>query len=514
LAAEYDPSDELLVREIRGLKPSAAVLSYIDELRAASFGFHDALERLEDGRIKREAGPRELTGAAVELLSNVAGACAMHLGDDVTLRADASAFALRVADDAGLTLATDDRATRRRAVITDVPLGEPTRRPMLTLRSAVGLGLAGVLDAADELVLDLTAGEVGILVGPAQALTDSLRGELHQRRAGTLRVKNLIAALRLPRGLWREAHRQHLAVWVCLGGSATDFFWGADLSAVEEPDLVDLASDIAGALELTDDRAYRYTRRMEVASVQASGVVVPRGVLAPPLRAADSRRQLDAVHAATLVTTEPLDTLDVLVTPAVGSLRVHYRSLGELHDEKRLVIRRGRRISAERASSEGTVAVMPVELIGDVRFDPIDAEECYPRAVRTEAGDVLFIEKPEPRAWVDPLGGALVASPARILRLTDKAGFGPRLLAAVINHAPAGSEWKSWAVPAVSRAEADRIEAVLAEVEEYQQQARRRVAAADDLIISLIAGLAAGAITLDAQPTTPGITLATNRKEN
>jgi hypothetical protein len=90
---------------------------------------------------------------------------------------------------------------------------------------------------------------------------------------------------------------------------------------------------------------------------------------------------------------------------------------------------------------------------------------------------------------------------------------GPRLLAAVINHAATpGSEWQTWSVPAISREEADRLEAALADVEHYEAEATQRLAAATDLKKALIDGVAAGALTLNAQPTTPGVAAAEHQK--
>lgn len=511
-AAELDPDDTLLLREIRELDPSAELLAYIDDLREASYGLPDAFARLETGRVSRESGLRDLTEAALELLSTIVTACAVHLGDQTTLRTDSSALSLRMAADAGVSLVSPDRAIRRRAVITDVPLGHPGGGPTLTVISAVGLGPAEVLDVADEVVLDLPTGHVGIVIGPAEVLTDDLRGELQSRRAKVLRVENVVAALRLPRGLWREAHRQSLAVWVCLGGADAKRPWIGDLGAAGEPGLESLAADIAGALEFAERRAFRYLRQTELAKVRVSGPLVPRGALAPALRAAGSGGHLDAVHAATLVTSEPMDTLDVLVKSAPGRLRVHHRSLGELCDEKIVEVLRGCRIRAEHSSPYGTVAVLPAEPFNRMMLDPIDAEQHYPRAVRTEPGDVIFFESPRPRAWVDQRGGAMVAAPARILRVAKKAEFGPRLLTAVINNAAAGSEWKTWALPSISREESRKVEMTLAGIERYRNELDRRVEAADALTSSLIAGVAAGAITLDAQPTTFGVITTPSEK--
>jgi hypothetical protein len=185
------------------------------------------------------------------------------------------------------------------------------------------------------------------------------------------------------------------------------------------------------------------------------------------------------------------------------------RSLGELHERNQLIVKRGSRIDPADASPDGTVPVLPNDIAGAIVLDPFDAARKYPRAARTDPGDVIFIEKPRPRAWVDPIGGAMVASPARIVRLREAAEIGPLVLATVINEmATAGSEWKSWNVPVMRRGDAARLEQALVRADEFEREARHRTDAARDLKKALIDGVAAGALTLDAQATTPGVAVA------
>ncbi|SON62382.1 hypothetical protein MSIMFI_03907 [Mycobacterium simulans] len=509
-AERFDPDDVSLLREIRGLRASDAVLSYIDDLVEASFGPPDALARLEQGRLKRVLGARELTPAAVESLGWIVGAAATHLDHEpVIMRADDSPVSLDIAAACDLEIVSNNRALRRRAMIRGIAVNEATARSSISVSSVIGLEIADALDRADEGVVALSEGDVTGLFGPAAALTDELAGTLQQRRARTLRVGNLVAALRLPRGLWREAHRQSLAAWICLGGANAQRPWVADLGAVENLERSDIAADIAGALAQTDDRAFRYARRVELGNVLAAGSVVPRGVRAPRLREADPTAHLDRVHAATLTTTSPLEPLDVLVEPSPGRFRLLHQSLGELHERKHVAVKRGSRINFADASPDGTVPVLPAEIAGAIALDAFDAARKYPRAARTDPGDVIFIEKPRPRAWVDPVGGAMVASPARIIRLRESAEIGPVVLATVINEmASAGSEWKTWSIPAMRRDEAARLEEALKRVDEFEREARRRADAARNLKTALIEGVAAGALTLDAQPTTPGVAAA------
>jgi hypothetical protein len=507
LAAEFDPDDSYVLSEIHTIRPTAATLEYVDELVEGSFGLPDALARIEHGRLQRELALRELTGAAVTLLARVVAECAVFLGaEDMALRTDGSRLALSVAAERGIAVTSEDREVLRRAVIAGTDVGS-SQGGELTFVSAVGLDAGQTLDRADDLVLGLERGHIGVLVGPASALTDTLAGELQHRRANVLRVGNIVAAVRLPRGLWREVHRQNLALWVCLGGADEQRPCVTDLAAVPEPDLGDVASDIAAGLAQTDARAFRYARRIDRAGVLAGGPFVPRGTRAVTLSAVAGGSHVERVHAITLTTTSPLRPVDVLVEPSPGRLKLRHRSLGELRDERKLTLKRGNRIDLAHGTSDGAIRVLPAD--DGLAFDPVDAERLYPHSTRTEPGDVIFAEKPQPRAWVDPLGGAMVAAPARILRLSPTADFGPRVLAAVINEtATAGSEWPTWTVPEMSANEAFRLEAALGEIEHYEAEARRRLDAARELKTALIDGVAAGALTLDAQPTTPGVAAA------
>ncbi|ORB77019.1 hypothetical protein BST46_26875 [Mycobacterium timonense] len=65
-AEEFDPDDLSLLHEIRGLQAPESTLNYVDDLVEASFGSPDALARLEQGRLKRALGARELTDEAVQ----------------------------------------------------------------------------------------------------------------------------------------------------------------------------------------------------------------------------------------------------------------------------------------------------------------------------------------------------------------------------------------------------------------------------------------------------------------
>ncbi len=226
LADQFDPENTVLATEIRELQVSDAVLGYVDDLVEASHGPADALQRVEAGRLKRREELRELTDDAVKLLRCTVEAAAVYLEHDrVVLRAEGSPVALDVAAACELDVVSNDRALRRRAVIRGIHVRETTVASCVSAVSLVGLDVADTLDGVDDAVLELPPGDVAILIGSASALSDELAGPMQNRRAKALRVNNLVAAVRLPRGLWREAHRQSLAVWVCFGGAQAQQPW-------------------------------------------------------------------------------------------------------------------------------------------------------------------------------------------------------------------------------------------------------------------------------------------------
>ncbi|MDN5858637.1 MAG: hypothetical protein L0H84_08425 [Pseudonocardia sp.] len=509
LAEQTDPHDSLLLREVKATAGDPHLLRYVDDLVEASYGTPDALARLERGRLRREAAERGLNDELVDLLCSVTTAARLYLTDDAVALVPPADHRMtrRLAEGfAGIVLADDPaaRARRRRAVIDGIEVldGAPA---LVRVLSVVGLPDADALRAADDLVLELRPTDVGVVLGAASLLCDPLVGDLQQSRSATLRPGNLALAARLPRGLWKGAHRQSLAVWVLRGAGAAGPVWLADLDAEEiVPD--DLASDVLAALQHTEHRSYRYARRAELATVLAAGAVVPRGVRAVRLAGAETSTYLDRIHAATLTTSAPVPGYDGTVAAAPGQIVLRRRSLGELREAGRLAVRRGIRIDRSLDDAGGSVRALSADGSTDaVRLDPFDVAQRYPRAVRTEPGDVVFLQRPRPVARVDPDGGALVAAPSRILRLRPGGPVGPHTLAAIVNViVPDGSEWPTWSVPDLPPGEAAALDAVLAAAAARKAELSRHERALQDLVTNLVHGVAAGAVTIDPTITTLG----------
>jgi hypothetical protein len=502
LAGQVDPEDRFLAREVRMIAGESGLARYVDDLVAASYGPPDALARLDAGRLRRQTRERGLSDTVVALLGAVTAASRIHLaGEAVALvpPVDDRRLTSALADGfAGIGLPDEARAARRRAMIDGIELVDAADGRVRVL-SLVGRPERDVLDGADDLVVSLEPTDVGVVLGSASALCDPLLGEAARRRTQTLKAGNLVMALRLPRGLWKAAHRQSLAVWV-LSGVPDPKRWVclADLET-STIDLDDLNSDVLAALAGTHRRAYRYARRVDPAIVLAGVEVLPRGVRATRIAVTDPATHLDRIHAATLTTSVPLAGFDVAVAPAPGQIVLRQRSLGELKASKQVKVLRGNRIDAQRADPAGTVPVLAADGSTDnLRLDPFDAARVYPRATRTEPGDVIFLDGRRPMARVDVTGGALVAAPSRVLRLGPGVPVGPRALAAIVNEtAPAGSEWPAWSVPDLSPAERDHLESVLAAAADHQARLNRHLNALHDLVTGLVHGVAAGAVTLD-----------------
>lgn len=504
LAADVDPADEFLLTEVRALSVTDDLGGYLDDLVEASFGPADALARFDASRLRR--GERGLTDELVAVLSTAAAAARDALGGEAVFfnpQVDPVVFGRLVDGFTGIVLAPGtQRAWRRRALVgeTDVRSHAPAAVHVL---SVVGLATHEALSRTDELLADLGPSDVGIVVGAASTLCDPLSGEAARLRTATLEEKALAAAVRLPRGLWKAAHRQSLGVWVLDGARHHEFLSVADLEGAKVQ-LDDLASDVAAALmepaadAVTGHRAPRYARRVPTTTVLGRPAVVPRGTVAVRLGDGHSSSHLERIHVATLTTSRDVAGCDVAVAPSPGAVTSRRRSLGELAGDRLLLLRRGVRVDPAAADPAGTVVVQSADGSFDaVRLDPFDAAR-YDRATRTERGDVVFLERPRPEARVDVDGGALVATPSRILRLLPGAPIGPQTLAAVINRlAGTGTAWTTWTVPLLPEAESRALDAALAGVTAYAGELRRHLAAGDDLTTSLIEGVAAGAVTLD-----------------
>lgn len=502
LAEQIDPEDIFLLAEVRQLAVDDDLAVYVDELLEAAYGPSDALARLYNTRPAQ--GSRGLAPDLITLLQSVADACRTYLGPDgvaVELRLEPRARQVAAGFQLADGTAGTDRAMLRHLAL-DGLVVEEAAGPRVRVVSLVGLAESDALDLADEAALELEGGQATIVLGPATALCDRLAAGLYDARRKTLEMGALIAAFKLPRGLWREAHRQSLGLWVLRGGAAASGVLVADLSG-REVDPGELANDILGALQQTGARAYRYGRVVAYNEVWTRDTVVLPGIGAVLPASTGSSSAHDRLIQATLVSREQVNGLDLSVVEQRGTTRPVPRSLGELVDAGAIKIQSGSRISGEHLDPEGSIRVLSADRsVPEGRIDPLVAADRYAHAARTEPGDVVFTASPRPHAIIDEEGGSRVASPSRILRVDSlRAGIGPRAITAAINDLANSPEWRTWPVPGVPRAQIQPLEDALGGVLDHLAELRRHEEAAINIITNLIQGVAEGSVALGSSTT-------------
>jgi hypothetical protein len=509
LAGQLDPGDQFLLSEVKPLSEQHQLSTYVDALMDASYGPPDALDRLYTTRLARWEGDHGLSDELVKLLTTLAATCREHIGSDdvaIDLRIDprarsvAQGFATVRSSGRGGN-GPDVREMLRHLAIDGIEIATAPS-PTVHVISGIGREDHAVLDLADSAALELGPHDIALVLGAASALCDPLRGKLARLRSDTLEMGRLVAALRLPRGMRRAAYRQSLGLWILEGGASRERLVVADFVG-ESIDVNDLASDVAAALEQVSSRSYRYGRLIRRQEAQGRAAVVATGIRAVRLAGADSSTHGDRVTAATLVTREPLDGFDVLVTPKPPATATTPRSLGEMVAARRIELLSGSRVNVEHAEPSGTIRVLSADPASqELQIDPLIAAERYRHAKRTRPGDIVFVDRPRPSALVDDLGGSLVRAPSRILRLPSGAGIGPRALAEVINHLPDDAgEWGTWSIPSLAPDQINDVEQTLADAEIYAAELRRRESAMNELITNLIQGLAVDGLTITS-PTT------------
>jgi hypothetical protein len=512
LAETVDPGDGFLLSEVRSMSTDVHLLEYVDALMSVSFGPEDALDRLYASRLTRWTVDRGLTEDLLDLLACVGAACREHLGpDDVALdaRLDVRA-ARRVARGFGSVRPAAERASGRgllRQLVLSGTEMAGSGVPSVRVLSVIGVGDDDALELVDSLALELGPNDVAVVLGSAGILCGQLRGERERRRSETVRLGSVVMAVRLPRGQWKEAHRQSLGLWVLKGGTEAASVVVADLTSAAI-DLGDLASDVTAALEQAGERAYRYGRRVLRSDLGGRNPVVAAGMRAVHLVDPLSDTQRDRITAATLVTSEPLEGYDMLVGPAPAPVVTAPRSLGEMVSSRRIELLSGSRIDPAHADPSGSMPVISATPArGRFTLDPLDGARLYGHARRTEPGDVVFADRPRPLAVLDEAGGALVMTPSRVLRLPHGAGIGPRALAEVINHLPDDAgEWRTWIIPRLAPEQVDVVEHALAGAGAHVAELRRRLDAMSALVTDLIEGVAAGVLAISSSTTSPTTT--------
>lgn len=518
LADEADPDDEVLLSEVQALGASArALAAVVDGLLAASLGPADALDRLERGRLRREARVSGLTGDGLDAVVRLCTGLADHLSPEPVPLVDATAGRDRLALDVAhrwpdgrldaLEIADGDaaRAARRICLLRGIASRVPSHRaegPAVRLLSVLGLDAAEAIEQVDDVQLELGDGEVLVVVGGSAVLCDRLSTRSSNvRRADVLRSRTLRLAARLPRGLRRDAPRQEMALWVMARGSRDDVAV-ADVSTdrLTSAAVDELMMDAVGAVADTRRHAFTHALLQPAPRLLARDVVVPRGARARRLTGPSSADRLLALERLVQEVARPVPPPVLALTP--GSPRPSSSTtLADLVAAKQVALLPGARVDPARAEPGGTVRVAdPVRGVLGAGFDPLDLTALSARAATTDPGDVVVTHTPRPAACVDTDGGHVVVFPARVLRLRSTASVGPHLLASTVNRLPDGArDWRAWPVPDVPHDQRDALDAHLAALNAHRDALLRRAATTLDLTHHLTDAVAAGAAVLTTE---------------
>ncbi|NEC16585.1 hypothetical protein G3I34_30810 [Streptomyces sp. SID8014] len=434
----------------------------------------------------------------------------------------------------GEELATDDWGDPH-VVVCALPYEAAESRSSLTV-------LQNLQDLTDLLAEDCTA----IVLGPADALVRPLpaRGEADRLRRGFLEQHLLKAAISLPEGVlpFRPAHRT--AIWI-LHRTPEDKRSGqvllADLSSRNlTPQTLDaLAEDI----DIFRDAGWRADSRHEprnAAVVRATALTSAPGaaftpqhrppadrytrtVVERPARISETELRLQQLIDATRSALDHAPTIRANAVLRPDDQPARRTTVARLLKDRRLRRLPGHRIAAEHLLTGGAghyTVLTPAEI---TRSAPIDSHRIdravllntYEHAYFTEPGDIVVTATPSFGAYVDDEGLSVVAFPARVLRARSDAEHPvrPHVLAALLRSAATEHRRVSGAVRSARRMEdllipdlpgdeAERYDALLADIARRTALLRQHAAALDDLTSLTAAGLVDGTLTLTEPPLT------------
>lgn len=565
-AHDADPMDELLAGEVTALgEDLAALAAHADALADASYSAARAFELL----LRRErhllpGHPVRLHDDALRLVALVAkgladsAALASPVFIDPTdggcdlLMSVATAYGEATAPGVitGARTSRAARMARRRLRVHDMyQVTKPLDTDVTTESDGELVTVAQfpppgdptmsdleILDAIDDIVVQMDDRQRAVLIGPASALTDRpATSEVNLARTGILRSDRVRAVVRLPQGLMPQASRRATALWA-LGPAPPqipiDRRWTvlADLSNTRLTDAVvsDLVSDVAGSMgdEVTvRAHAFRFgTRAPTSALIAGQGALLGRVAHAP--RRTDDGADL-AVRINGLIANlepTPLACLRTEVRAGAGYLsgdRAAF-TLGDAVARKHCRILPGNRIDpTDLDAPTGAPVIGSAELmaqlpLGQRRVDRLIFGGSYPAGRYTDPGDIVFCTSPRVSAMVDDHGGSVVVAPARVLRIdtSNPGGLLPHLLAADINSVdPGAKRWTLWGLRRAATDQYEVLKGALGDIERERLAARQRLADLDALAATIADGVTANTITISRTSSPPTQQTATAQHE-
>lgn len=568
-AGRMDEEDEFVLRELRSIDAAAAPLARLaEDLIESAYDERGAYEWLLASRSRLGAVALAADAVAPELLSLISelanlparsdGGAPVVLADPHVRAGDLLAGLLRAAGDRPriTAIAADPdpwlaRVVRRRLLLggldefdldvqTGTDLEERLADPDIVVTQLPYLpgeerSLLTALEGVERVADLLGAGSTGLVLGPADALVDALRGtEESQFRSALLRSKVVEAVIALPGGVLPYRPGYRAALWVLTRSpvpAAEGKVLLADISAesLTEGVRARLAEDVllwrAEGFRDGDGHDPRYGRAVDIAELDRAfgGPLTPpslpavvnfsRTVTERPALIAEAEAGLERAAAEARSYGDTHGPYRSGVLRRVGRMPDR-TTLGALIASGRVVRLRGYRVDAEHLTADGHHTVLgPEEItnggtVGARRMDRLLLATAYDRVVLTEPGDVVYTLTPRLGMYVDHEGFGVVAFPARALRVNPDAErpLTPRVLAALLRAARntgrspsavrAARRVEEYQLPDLDPDEVERLEAVLAQTERREGMLRAQADALAEARGLTVAGLADGTLTL------------------
>lgn len=566
LAEGRDPDDEFLFSEVEALEDDLLPLArYAALLTRESFDPAAPFDDLMAGRRTPDRPGSRLSTGFSGLALDLALALADDAGfadpvlcllrpQDITLLAtlpdwvdERGAISVALADP-GSSLDADARLARRWLAVHDI---SPLR---LSESDGSGLPEQSVvlarLDDDDwlkdltwlnELTVEVDDSARVVVVGTAAALTGPLRApglrgrppasgaalsEAGKERQQALKSGRTRAILRLPRGQLLDNPAAKSALW-CLGPSSDLPSYCADVTGSLEQSASFLVGDVEAAMV---GPSARRTRPAPGLFVPQTELVMSDGDLVRPTagaRLASNQGVLRRLDDLVPLVGRPVvaeDELSFEPSPSVGV--VQRLTLGEAIGGGHLALLPGARIEPTDLTSRPDVPV--VQRPNDLRrtdelagLSHAVVAQGYGRVSYTLPGDIVFDPRAHPVARVDPVGGVLVAAPARVLRCfvppvpTEKdladakregrilreQRFVPDLVASeIVEAASKIPEWRAWTITALPAAAIESAQAAAQAVAQRQRQLEESLEQLPELMSTLATALGAGMCTISVTP--------------
>ncbi|MCZ4103370.1 N-6 DNA methylase [Streptomyces sp. H39-C1] len=569
-AGRMDAEDEFVLRELRSVDAAAAPLARLAEnLVEAAYDERGAYEWLIASRsrlgldsLAADALAPELQGLFTQLTdlgSRLEHGRSLTLADPNARVGDLLVALLREADDSEriTVLAADPderlaRIVRRRLLLAgvdelalDVQTGHDLEERLadpdlivtqLPYRPGEGRSVLAALEGVERIADLLGSGSTALVLGPADALVDALRGtEESQLRSALLRSKIVEAVIALPGGVlpYRPGYRP--ALWILTRDpvpSAEGKVLLADISAelLSESVRTQLAEDVllwrAEGFRALDGHDPRYGRVVDIADLDRAfggpltppappaSAILSRTVTERPALIAEAEAHLERAEAHARSYGDEHGPYHGGILRRIGRMP-RRTTLGALIAEGRVVKLQGNRLDENHLVGDGHHTVLgPEEItggggVGARRMDRLVLAAKYDRVALTEPADVVYTLVPRLGLYVDYEGFSVVAFPARVLRVIRGTvrPLTPRVLAALLGAArntgrspsavrPA-RRIEEYQLPDLDPDDVERFDVLLAETERREALLRAQADALAEARRLTVAGLADGTLTLD-----------------